>query len=643
LATGLGSVNAMNLVNKWTSVSFTATTTALSLSTTPPTSPVTLTHGTPVSFTINVAPKSGSGTPTGDVSLIAQAGTPPSNVTGIGGFKLSSGSSSGTTDMLPGGSYGVTAHYAGDGTYGASDSTPPVSVTVSAEGSQTHVALLTFNPTTGQEISSNATSVVYGSPYLMRVDVTNNSGQDCFSVPYACPTGQVTATDNGHQLDLGTYKLNSQGYTEDQLIQLTAGAHTISASYSGDSSYNTSTSTDAVTITPAPTTTTLTGLPSQTAVGDMVQLSVVVSTQSTGAYPTGTVQLLNNGVPLGSPVSLPGQESRTSSGYATIGLTLFPSLPAGNVSLSAQYSGDSNYVGSTSPVATSTVADFSLSASPATINISAPGQPGTSTISLVPLYGFNSIIYIYVMSGCPTGATCTVSPSSISVAGSSPATATFTVTTTASAGAKAPTPRLRRRPPTLRLPACWPWLLAGLLALATLTSLATARRRAAGLLFPTTLLVVGIWMACGGGGSPPPPPVPAVSLLPTSLTFSPQNTGTTSAPQPVTLVNLGNASLSISGIAIGGANAGDFAQTNNCGSSVLPGANCGFSVTFTPSAGGSRSASLTIADNASGSPQGVNLSGTGVPVPTPPGSYTLSLQANASNDVHTVQILVIVQ
>ena len=176
--------------------------------------------------------------------------------------------------MLPGGSYGVTAHYAGDGTYGASDSTPPVQVTVNPESSQTHVALLTFDPVTGQETSSNATSVVYGSSFnILRADVTNSSGQQCFSSPYPCPTGQVTLTDNGQPLDLGTYKLNSQGYTEDQLIQLAGGSHNVAASYSGDSSYNASTSpTDAITITPAPTTTTLTGLPPSSRRGDAPSL-----------------------------------------------------------------------------------------------------------------------------------------------------------------------------------------------------------------------------------------------------------------------------------------------------------------------------------------------------------------------------------
>lgn len=108
-----------------------------------------------------------------------------------------------------------------------------------------------------------------------------------------------------------------------------------------------------------------------------------------------------------------------------------------------------------------------------------------------------------------------------------------------------------------------------------------------------------------GGGSP------AASFSPTSLTFSSQTVGTTSAAQPVTLTNTGNAALTISSIALTGTNAGDFAQTNNCSSSLAASANCTINVTFTPTATGSRSASVTVTDNASNSPQNVALSGTG--------------------------------
>jgi hypothetical protein len=104
---------------------------------------------------------------------------------------------------------------------------------------------------------------------------------------------------------------------------------------------------------------------------------------------------------------------------------------------------------------------------------------------------------------------------------------------------------------------------------------------------------------------------PAVSLSPTSLAFGNQPVGTTSAPQTVTLSNSGNAAMSITSLVLTGTNASDFAQTNTCGSSVAAGAHCTISVTFTPAASGSRTASVSVTDNASGSPQAVSLSGTG--------------------------------
>jgi hypothetical protein len=101
------------------------------------------------------------------------------------------------------------------------------------------------------------------------------------------------------------------------------------------------------------------------------------------------------------------------------------------------------------------------------------------------------------------------------------------------------------------------------------------------------------------------------SLSPSSLTFASQAVGATSAAQTITLNNTGNSALSISSLALTGTNPNDFAQSKNCGSSVAAGANCTISVRFTPSASGSRTASLSITDNASGSPQTVSLSGTG--------------------------------
>jgi hypothetical protein len=105
---------------------------------------------------------------------------------------------------------------------------------------------------------------------------------------------------------------------------------------------------------------------------------------------------------------------------------------------------------------------------------------------------------------------------------------------------------------------------------------------------------------------------PVVSLNPASLSFADQQVDTTSAASTVTLTNSGDATLTINSIGVSGTNIGDFALSHTCSSLLAAGASCTIRVTFTPTATDSHSASVAITDNASGSPQLVALSGTGV-------------------------------
>ncbi len=103
-----------------------------------------------------------------------------------------------------------------------------------------------------------------------------------------------------------------------------------------------------------------------------------------------------------------------------------------------------------------------------------------------------------------------------------------------------------------------------------------------------------------------------VSVSPTSLKFANTKVGTTSAAKIVTITNSLPATLSISGIAPAGTNAGDFAvQTTTCGATLGAGSKCSVVVAFTPTGTGSRVATLSISDAAVTSPQTVALSGTG--------------------------------
>lgn len=102
-----------------------------------------------------------------------------------------------------------------------------------------------------------------------------------------------------------------------------------------------------------------------------------------------------------------------------------------------------------------------------------------------------------------------------------------------------------------------------------------------------------------------------VEFNPSTFNFGNQPVATKSLPKKITLSNKGSVAVSITNISILGTNAGDFSQTNTCGTSVAAGASCFITVTFTPSATGKRTASVSVTDNGGGSPQKVSLAGTG--------------------------------
>ena len=123
-----------------------------------------------------------------------------------------------------------------------------------------------------------------------------------------------------------------------------------------------------------------------------------------------------------------------------------------------------------------------------------------------------------------------------------------------------------------------------------------------------------------------------VTLSATTLTFGNVAVGTTSAAKNVTLTNTGTATLSISGITV----TGPFAETNTCGSTVLAGKKCTISVTFSPTILGSASGVVTIADNASNSPQTISTTGSGIAdVTLSRGAITFTSQTvgNTSNPI----------
>lgn len=104
---------------------------------------------------------------------------------------------------------------------------------------------------------------------------------------------------------------------------------------------------------------------------------------------------------------------------------------------------------------------------------------------------------------------------------------------------------------------------------------------------------------------------PVVTLSATSLAFGTETVGDATASQSVTLTNTGQLSLTISSIVLGGPNPSSFVFANSCGATLAAGANCSIHGHFAPTTTGALTATITITDNATGSPQSIALSGTG--------------------------------
>ncbi|WP_260741208.1 Ig-like domain repeat protein [Tunturiibacter lichenicola] len=372
MATGLGSVNAANLVEDWSNASFTASATKLSLS------PSTISHGSTVAATVNVI--STTGAPTGDVSINALAAN-GSIQTGT----LHDGSYTASLNNFPGGSYSVQAHYAGDGTYASSDSNP-VTVTVTPEASITTLTPLLFNPVSGASTPlASGLTYPYGGVVVFGVAVAGSSGQ-------GMATGNVTLTDSGSPLDGGVFRLNSTSNTEDQTRSLAPGKHVISANYSGDASFNASQSPSfSITIVKAQTDSVVQTASGYVSAGATVTLTAQINAQGFAASgldgfgaaaPSGVMTFTSGSTTLGTSVITQNVFPAASTDTGVAHFT-FPAnqLSIGNNSITASYSGDANYQPSVSSAAGVYVAGSTLATSTTSLTLSspsvAPGDPFT--------------------------------------------------------------------------------------------------------------------------------------------------------------------------------------------------------------------------------------------------------------------------
>ena len=368
LATGLGTIDANNLVTNWGSVKFASSTTSLTAN------PTTITHGQAVSVSGTVTGSS----PTGNVALLTDSTEPTQQGVGFGAvsvtlspstFALSGGAYSGSVTTLPGGTYNVWASYGGDANNAASVSQKQP-ITVTAENSGIDFTLLAASGAT----TSPGSSVDYGTQLVLSARVVPSSQLSAFescttSCPvFTIPTGAVTFTDSASGSGLpATQVLNAEGDAEIN-APFAVGSHSITAAYSGDFSYNKSSSASPIAFAVVKDTPTI--LP-QTSVtdsnGDLVNgpgqatvltIEVANTAQSNAATstavfpvpvapPTGSVTLSSSLAGFTGKVSLsPGVDPSTNAvaGFATFTVPA-NTVPAsgGTYQVTASYSGDNNY------------------------------------------------------------------------------------------------------------------------------------------------------------------------------------------------------------------------------------------------------------------------------------------------------------
>lgn len=374
LATGLGSVDATSLVNNWSKATFTASTSTLTLN---GGSAVNVMHGTAVNVGVGITPNKA----TGYTALLVDVG--PGTTTGqaIDAFPVSAGAASGKTSVLPGGTYNVIAHYSGDGTYGGSYSNS-VPVTVNKENSTVYFPGL-YVPSGG-----TSTTVSYDTQYWLHIDVQNSQGQFCNPPPtgeIACPTGTLGITDGGTPLNGSPYTLGPQGFFQafPPAIVLTGGTHTLAAQYNGDNSYNSGSSAAVVITVNKAATNTFSPSTLGSTVGQTVTLTTLAQDSNAvpGAIsaPTGTITFYANGKALpGTPVYSTGSGANFGLN-ATLSTTF--SVP-GNYNITATYSGDQNYLTSTSP-ATPLLIQYPAPATSLTPQTQTVAAGSTATVTAV--------------------------------------------------------------------------------------------------------------------------------------------------------------------------------------------------------------------------------------------------------------------
>jgi hypothetical protein len=350
LATGLGSVDATQLVKYWSSGTGSA---AATVGVTPTPNPVTTVEGLDVLVTVS----GGSGTPTGKVTLSGGGYTSAAetlNSSGSYTFDIAAGSLAIGDDTL-------TVTYSGDSTYAA---TTYDLATVQVNG-------------LAASVSVNPSSTSINSNQQLTVSGTVTCTGTCTGSP--TPAGTVTLSGGGYTSPPQTLSGGSYSFTT-PFNSLSAGSDTLAVTYSGNSTYDSEVGSTSVTVTyVAVLTPTVTVTPASSSVDTAASLNVTVKVTGSGPTPTQTVTLTSGSYNSG-PQTLGVGGCTAASCVITIPAN---SLNASTSdTLTATYSGDPNYaIGVGTATVTVVPSVFVVSVTQPT-DISTPGGSTTATITV---------------------------------------------------------------------------------------------------------------------------------------------------------------------------------------------------------------------------------------------------------------------
>jgi trimeric autotransporter adhesin len=440
--TGLGSVDAAQLVNNWGGVPLTSTTTSLNINGS--TAAVNVAHGTKLTFNVAVTPSSVTGV-AGLVDTANEVLGGPQN-DGQLAIPLTGGVGSASYNGLPGGTYTVYARYGGDASDASSNSTPVINVTISPEASTTALKVNAYSAAPPNAPIGNLSAIPYGS--FIAADASIYGAAEGASGTQGIATGTVNLIDGSTALASGipvssanvaNYMLPNPNVAGSQTA-FSVGNHNLTAAYSGDASYNPSTSA-AVPFTIVKGSTQVSPSLSSTSINSESSTTITVNvfTGSLGAFPTGSITLTANGSTLATITGLTDAYSLSTGTVVAAGLATIngSQLVGGSNTITATYSGDPNYLGSTGTINVSVAASsFSLANSGALAVTAGASTGNTSTITVAPVNGFLGAVNLScAVTTAPSAAqspvTCSI-PTSAVVANGSSVTVPLTVSTTSS-------------------------------------------------------------------------------------------------------------------------------------------------------------------------------------------------------------------